>query len=171
MRIFLAGFMGAGKTSAGRELARLLRLPFRDTDEEVRRSSGLSAGEFILRRGLAAFRKAEDAALRGLAAGGPAVVALGGGVYPSPRRRGLFRKAGVTVWVRRPLAEMLKLASTAGGRPLLARGSAGALRRLFARRKKFYEMCDLRVNAAGLKPAAAALKIRRQLEKNGVIAA
>jgi N-acetylglucosamine-6-phosphate deacetylase len=58
--------MGAGKTSAGRALARLLRLPFRDTDEEVRRASGLSAGEFILRRGLAAFRKAEDAALRAL---------------------------------------------------------------------------------------------------------
>ncbi len=163
--------MGAGKTSAGRELARLLRLPFRDTDEEVRRASGLSAGEFILRRGLAAFRKAEDAALRGLASGGPAVVALGGGIYPSPRRRGLLGRAGVTVWVRRPLAEMLILASSGGCRPLLARGSAAAVRKLFARREKFYSLCDLRANAAGLKPAAAAEEIRRQLEKNGFIPA
>ncbi len=163
--------MGAGKTSAGRALARLLRLPFRDTDEEVRRASGLSAGEFILRRGLAAFRKAEDAALRRLAAGGPAVIALGGGVYPSPRRRGLFRKAGVTVWVRRPLSEMVRLASAAGGRPLLARGSAAAIGRLFARREKFYALCDLRVDAAGLGPAASAREIRRKLEKNGFIAA
>lgn len=161
--------MGAGKTSAGRELARLLRLPFRDTDEEVRRDSGLPAGEFILRRGLGAFRKAEDAALKKLAAGPAAVVALGGGIYPSGRRLPLFRRAGVTVWVRRPLAEMLRLARGAGGRPLLARGSAAAVRRLFARREKFYAMCDLRAGAAGLAPAAAALEIRRQLEKNGFI--
>lgn len=161
--------MGAGKTSAARELARLLRLPFRDTDEEVRRSSGLAAGEFILRRGMGTFRKAEDAALRRLADGPAAVVALGGGIYPSGRRRAFFRRAGVTVWLRRPLAEMLRLARGDGGRPLLARKTAEAAARLFARREKYYRLCDLEVTAAGLAPGEAAAKIRRSLEKSGFI--
>lgn len=162
--------MGAGKTSAGRELARLLRLPFKDTDEEVRRASGLPSHEFILKRGLGAFRKAEDTALRRLARGPAAVISLGGGIYPSRRRAGLFRKSGVSVWLRRPLTEMLRLAGNEGRRPLLARKSADAVGRLFDRREKFYAKCDLRVNAAGLKPAAAARAIRRQLENNGFIA-
>ncbi|HNT99033.1 MAG TPA: shikimate kinase [Elusimicrobiales bacterium] len=161
--------MGAGKTSAARELARLMRLPFRDTDEEVRRNSGLRAGEFILRRGLGAFRKAENAALKKIAAGPAAVVALGGGVYPSGRRRAFFRRAGVTVWLRRPLAEMLRLARAGGGRPLLARKTAAAAGRLFARREKFYSLCDIKVSAAGLAPGAAAARIRRSLEKSGFI--
>lgn len=171
LRIFLAGFMGAGKTSSGRELARLLALPFKDTDEEVRRSSGLPAHEFILKRGLGAFRKAEDAALRRLAGGPPAVISLGGGIYPSPRRLGLFKRAGVTVWLRRPLSEMLRLAGRGGQRPLLARKSAAAVGRLFDRREKFYAMCDVKVTAPGLSPAAAAAKIRRSLEKHGSIPA
>lgn len=168
LRIFLAGFMGAGKTSSGRELARLLRLPFRDTDDEVRSSSGLEPGVFIERRGLAAFRRAESAAFGRLAAGPAAVIALGGGLCPSPRRRAAFRRAGVTVWLSRPLPEMTRLAGRQGGRPLLARGDA-AVRRLFSAREKHYAACDLKVDAAGLTPSAAAREIRRQLEKNGFI--
>jgi shikimate kinase len=173
--------MGSGKTSTGAALARLLRLPFMDSDAEIKKVFGLSSGAFIEKRGLSAFRRAEAAGVKKLAAGPAAVIALGGGLYPSPRRWGFFRKAGVTIWLKRPLAEMLRLAGAEGGRPLLlGRDPLRKARRLYLKRKRFYALCDLTVNAAGLTPLQAAGRINlilhsprcwRDLEKRGFITA
>ena len=59
----LVGFMGSGKTTLGRELARLLEVPFRDLDARIEEESGLTVPEWFARRGEPAFREAERAAL------------------------------------------------------------------------------------------------------------
>lgn len=164
--VYLAGFMCAGKSSAGRLLARALRVPFRDTDAAVRKRAGASIAELVRRRGLAAFRRLEAAAVRELGAAG-GVVALGGGVYPSRRWRAFLRRTGVTVFLRVPWPELeARLKANAAGRPLLrGRWPAAAVRarKLYERRLAYYRLADITVDAAGLRPAAAARLVKKEL--------
>jgi shikimate kinase len=167
--IYLMGFMGSGKTSAGRALAKKLGLPFTDTDLLARRLFGRPAADFIKTRGLAAWRKAERAALKTAARSGNRVVALGGGIMPTRALKPLFRKSGVTVYLKcgeTVLFNRLKLGLAR--RPLLGGGPAKArltITRLLKKRKPYYEQADLTVDAADLSPEKTAEKIIKLLPK------
>jgi shikimate kinase len=166
--VFLTGFMCAGKTLAGRALARALRRPFADTDALLARRHGASAAELIKRRGLGAFRRLEAALVAELAAGGGRIVALGGGFYPSGRRGALLKKAGVTVFLSCPWPELLgRLEKARSARPLLAgpwEKAAARARALYGARLPYYRRADLTVNVGGLSPARAAAKIAKELK-------
>ena len=92
----LIGFMGAGKTTLGRELARLTNRPFVDTDEEIEKRFGPISELF--ERGEPEFRRIEEQIVAEALAGPTAVIALGGGAVlseatqASDRRR--CRRAG-----------------------------------------------------------------------------
>ena len=79
--VFLLGFMGAGKTSVGKALARRLGWRFVDLDQQIEMRAGQPIGEIFAAYGEHAFRTMETVALRQLLAelshGSPAVVALG----------------------------------------------------------------------------------------------
>ena len=83
--VMLVGFMGAGKTSVGRELGARLGWRFADLDDRVEAREGRSVAEIFRDSGEAGFRRAEHAALRELLAelesGSPVIVALGGGAF------------------------------------------------------------------------------------------
>ncbi|MDA8243463.1 MAG: hypothetical protein M0025_05015 [Elusimicrobia bacterium] len=161
--------MCSGKTLAGRALARALGRRFSDSDAAVKLSSGLSAGDFIRKKGLAAFRRAEAAAVGALARAGGGVVALGGGFYPSGRRARLLASTGVTVFLHCPWPELEKrLRAARGPRPLLAgpwEKAAARARKLYSARLPYYRRADITVSAAGLSPAAAAARIKKALKK------
>ncbi|HAN04049.1 MAG TPA: shikimate kinase [Elusimicrobia bacterium] len=166
--LYLTGFMCAGKTSAGRALAKALRRPFRDADALFVRSSGRSVAEFVRAEGLAAFRRAEAAVVRGLAAGGGRVVALGGGFYPSGTRAPLLKKSGTTIFLYCPWQELEdRLKAARRGRPLLAgpwEKAALRAKKLYETRLPCYRRADLVVNIAGLNAEQAAAKIKRSLK-------
>ncbi|MCA1658815.1 MAG: shikimate kinase, partial [Verrucomicrobiaceae bacterium] len=82
--IVLIGFMGTGKSSTGRVLARLTGLPRFDTDEMVSTRFGLPVPEIFARFGEEKFRDAETEALAQLAEGAPAIVVTGGGIVLRP---------------------------------------------------------------------------------------
>ncbi|MCM2268371.1 MAG: shikimate kinase [Elusimicrobiales bacterium] len=165
--VYLAGFMGSGKTTLGRLLARKLKLRFADSDAAVERLAGRPVAALVRARGWAAFRALEAKAVRALAAGTGRVVALGGGVYPSRRWRGLLARTGVTVFLDCAWPELEKrLKPEAGRRPRLAgpwpRAAARA-KTLYARRRPFYRLADITVDTTGLSPAAAADLVRKKL--------
>ena len=82
--LVLVGFMGAGKTTAARAVAKALGVEAVDADELLEARLGMSIARFFDERGEAAFRAEEEAAVvELLARGGPAVVALGGGSVTS----------------------------------------------------------------------------------------
>src|SRR5438045_8658642 len=94
-RVALVGFMGAGKTTVGRELARRLRWEFIDLDDVIVAAEGRSVGAIFRDSGEPAFRRAEAAALREVLrapASGGLVLALGGGAYVQPRNAALLRQ-------------------------------------------------------------------------------
>ena len=116
--VVLVGFMGAGKSRIGREVAERLGRPFLDLDAAIEQRAGVSIPELFATRGERGFRSLEEqAASAALGASEPAVISLGGGAVTSARTRSLLASELVvcievdadTAWARvgrsrRPLA-------------------------------------------------------------------
>jgi shikimate kinase len=149
-RVFLIGFMGAGKTTVGRALARRLGWSFRDLDEVIEKRQGKSVAAIFSEDGEAGFRRAESAALQELLNDNPAagdlVVALGGGAFAQASNRSALQRAGVlTVLLEAPL-EVLRRRCAADGktRPLAVDETRFA--QLFRERHAAYELAHVRVD-------------------------
>src|SRR5262249_35022046 len=113
--VFLIGFMGAGKTTVGKALARRLGWTFHDLDQIIEHGQGKSVATIFAEGGDAEFRRLERAALNELlrrptqtAAGRePQVVALGGGAFARPENRDAIQRAGaITILLQAPLEEL-----------------------------------------------------------------
>lgn len=96
MTIFLCGFMGCGKTTVGRALSRILRLPLIDTDEAVVKSEGMSIPEIFEKKGEPYFRKIEAETVRSLCQKN-AVVACGGGAMLNADTAAAAKNAGASI--------------------------------------------------------------------------
>jgi shikimate kinase / 3-dehydroquinate synthase len=156
----LVGFMGAGKTTVGREVARLAERPFVDTDEEIEKRFGPIASIFH-ERGEPEFRRLEEEAVREVLAGEePAVVALGGGAVTSEATRGRLSRRAFGVWLDLDVADAWK--HVRGSDRPLARDEA-TFRHLFSERRPLYEtVADARAgDADGVLLAALAVVVGR----------
>jgi len=140
VRLFLVGPMGAGKSEVGRELSRRLGIPLLDIDKLVEEKLGISISEVFILKGEEAFRQAESEVLKEAAAGGPAVVACGGGAVLRPDNVEAMRRAGVVVYLAVSPKEAARRIGIADGRPLLegADDLAGCLEEIIAEREALY---------------------------------
>jgi len=162
--LFLVGFMGSGKTSAGRALASLLHWDFADIDALVEEELGRTIEAIFRESGEGRFREAERSALCTLAPRERVVVATGGGLFLSVAARAFMRAHGLSCWLDAPLAVVLARAGDDGSRPLLAHDEPLARRAFFERRRAAYALADFRIDAGSRKPeevAAAVATARR----------
>ncbi|HEX8722039.1 MAG TPA: shikimate kinase [Pyrinomonadaceae bacterium] len=148
-RVVITGFMGAGKTTVGRALARLLGVAFLDLDDAVTAAEGRGPRELIDAEGEAHFRDAETRALRrALEEGTSRVISTGGGAWTLARNRALTASHGcLSVWLDAPFDLCLRRIAEAGrasDRPL-ARDPARA-RSLYQERLAAYGLADLRLS-------------------------
>jgi shikimate kinase len=155
--IFLIGFMGAGKTTAGRALARLLGWEFIDLDERIVAADGRTIERIFREAGEPYFRRLETDILATLQKRPRIVVACGGGTYAQEASRALIDRAGIAVWVRVALQTALARCAGSAGRPLLR--SAAQAEALYRRRLGSYRAAPLRVDADGLSPEEVAERI------------
>jgi shikimate kinase/3-dehydroquinate synthase len=130
----LIGFMGAGKTTLGRELARLTHRPFVDTDEEIEKRFG-PIGE-LFERGEPGFRRIEEQVVTEALAGPNAVIALGGGAVLSEATQERLRMAAFVAWV--PVDEETAWSRVSGSNRPLARDRE-QFRRLHEERLALYD--------------------------------
>ena len=152
MRVFLVGFMAAGKSKVGRLLARSLGWPFRDLDSDIAAHEGQPVAEMILEHGEAHFRERETAALERCAALDPVVVATGGGAFTLERNRRLIADLGRSVWLDPPWEILcLRAEGSHHRRPLFE--SPEQARALYEARLDSYRLADVRVQTKGLEPA------------------
>ena len=100
MLIFLIGYMGSGKTTIGRGLARRLGLRFIDMDTEVEQRTGMSVTDYFAARGEEAFRGEEREVLRCLTNEQDAVVATGGGVPCFFDNMEVMNASGLTIYLK-----------------------------------------------------------------------
>ena len=151
-RIFLIGFMGSGKTSLGRKLAKLLRFDFFDTDVEIERTTGKSVLQIFETEKEDFFREQEQAVLAELAEKTNAVVSTGGGTPCAFDNMQRMNNAGLTIYLK-ATPKMLKqrVIRRKHQRPLLKNTPDEALEthiaQLLQQREPEYQKCQLTVEA------------------------
>ncbi len=124
-RVLLVGFMGSGKSSVGRAVARALGWRFVDFDDAVTAEEGRSVAEIFSELGEEHFRTTELRVGRRLLAEDHLVLASGGGWAAAPGRLEEVPEGTETIWLRVSAAEAVRrVSSQPGRRPLLAAGNA-----------------------------------------------
>lgn len=154
--LLLTGFMGAGKTTVGRELAKRLRLPFIDLDAEIVRAAGRPIPAIFADSGEAAFRTIErDTARRILEGPSSCVIASGGGFPLAAENRALVRSTNTLVLnIDAPFGTLWRRIAGHPGRPLARTVDATAA--LHATRAPVYaSFCDFSVTTSNNAPPSA----------------
>ena len=150
---------GAGKTTVGDSLARLMQWGFTDVDDMVSAHVG-DVPAFIEANGINAFREHEAAAIRSLEGVQDRVISVGGGAVIDPLNRAALDNTGIVVWLRAKLETLLVHVGDGAGRPLLADGPEEVLTRLMQQRTELYdEMADVVIDVDGLDPNEIAVEI------------
>lgn len=166
--VYLAGFMGTGKSTAAKAMGRILGVPWIDLDEVIVREQGRSVTEIFAAGGQRAFRNAEHRALRRVVDDGGSVVALGGGAVCFERNRALLRGSGPIVLLTAPVEIILRRVGRSPGRPLLSGPDAPTkARALLVRRMRDYRRYRLRVDTADLTPQGTAEAVLHAIEAAG----
>jgi shikimate kinase len=152
MKIFLIGFMGAGKTHWGRELSRKLNLPFFDLDEQVVSREDKSISDIFSEKGEEYFRLLEKETLHIITESHDSfIMACGGGSPCYFNNLDYMNQAGTTVWINTPIDVLFKrLLEEKNERPLIRSLTDDQLRgfiiKKFADRKIYYEQADVIVD-------------------------
>jgi shikimate kinase len=117
-KIYLVGFMGAGKTTLAQALARRLGWRAEDVDVLVEARERRSVADIFAREGEPYFRAAERQVIFSLLPARHLVVATGGGTFVDPENRAAINADGVSVWIDVPFEELLSRIPPDGRRPL-----------------------------------------------------
>jgi shikimate kinase len=156
-KIYLVGFMAAGKTTVARLLAERLGWRAEDIDELIEARERRTVADIFAKSGESYFRAIERDILRLVLPLRHCVVATGGGTFMDPDNRVAINMDGVSVWLDVPLEELVARLPADGRRPLAA--DRAQMERLFALRQIAYATAQLRVDARGAHPEALAERI------------
>ena len=164
--IVLIGFMGAGKSSVGRTLARITGRPRFDTDEMIASRFGLSITEIFAVHGEEKFREAETEALRELSGKRPAIIVTGGGIILRPENVHLLRALGTIFYLSADEETLFARISRKTTRPLLRTPNPReTLRELLKARLPLYRgAADVEVDTSRLKHEEVARKILENID-------
>jgi len=142
MKIYLIGFMGAGKTTIGRELASRLGCPFFDLDELVESAEKMSIKDIFAQQGEPYFRKRERDILRSTHYLDQAVIATGGGTFTFEENIQFIQAEGFSVFLAAPYTLLRsRIGEKAAERPMFRDDVAA--HDLYNDRVRFYRMCDV----------------------------
>jgi shikimate kinase len=156
-KIYLVGFMAAGKTTVARLVAERLGWRAEDIDELIEARERRTVAEIFSKSGEPYFRSVERDILRLLLPLRHCVVATGGGTFMDPDNRVAINMDGVSVWLDVPLEDLVARLPADGRRPLAA--DRVQMERLFALRQIAYATAQLRVDARGAHPETVAERI------------
>jgi len=165
--IFLVGPMGVGKTTIGRQLAKLLNYEFIDSDHEIEARTGASIAWIFDVEGEAGFRSREQAMIGELTQRPGIVLATGGGAVIQPENRLALKQRGVSVYLKADVDELLKRTSHDKNRPLLQTDNPREkLAELLEAREPWYlEVADLVFDTQRKNSASSASVLRKMLAK------
>ena len=144
-KIYLVGFMGAGKSSVARSLGKRLDWKVEDIDTRIERAERRDIPTIFRTDGEPYFRAREREALLALLPERGAVVASGGGTFADASNRELMLRDGAVIWLDAPLETVLQRAPSDGRRPLAA--DRLGMEQLYNQRLAAYRQAHLRVDA------------------------
>jgi shikimate kinase len=161
--VILVGFMGAGKSSCGRLLARRLNRCFVETDDMIVSHDGRSIPEIFQAEGEARFRALEADALEALRLKSGDVIATGGGFACREGRMEVLRELGTVVWLAGDLGQLYERARRLGQRPMLDGRPYEAIEALYREREPYYRKADLMVDTVAQTPDQVVARILSSL--------
>ncbi|MGI6007645.1 MAG: shikimate kinase [Ruminococcus sp.] len=167
--IILIGFMGCGKTSVGKRLARSMGLPFVDMDDEIKKQAGMEITEIFKRYGERYFRELETDVLRQMSRETqPMVISAGGGMPMEPENQRILAGMGTVILLEAAVETLVERLKNDNTRPMLAGGDLRTrIETLQKERKPVYErVCDVRITTDGKDFSQIIDEIRRAEEKN-----
>jgi shikimate kinase len=144
-KVYLVGFMGAGKTTVGRALAARLGWQAVDIDEIVEQRERATVSDIFARHGEPYFRAVERAVLLEQIAPRHLVVATGGGTFADVQNRAAINRDGVSIWLDVPIERLVARIPADGRRPLAA--DRASFERLYHQRRAAYDQAHLRIEA------------------------
>ncbi len=150
--LFLVGPMGAGKTTVGRLIADLFRMPFIDLDHEIEAHTGAAVSLIFELEGEPGFRRRERSMLAEIAVRRGIVLATGGGAVLDAENRRVLRENGFVIWLDANVDAQLARLARDRQRPLLqAPDRRERLEKLADERNPLYaEVADLRLASTGV---------------------
>jgi shikimate kinase len=153
--IYIIGFMGSGKTTAGKKLASLLGWTFIDLDRKIEEAAKMSIPEIFSQHGEASFRQSESDILRSLGLESGAVISTGGGAPCHSENMSFMLGTGLTVYLRlTPFQLVSRLSNAREERPLIKGMKGEELLRFITgkleEREKWYSQADLTVDGFDL---------------------
>lgn len=163
---FLVGPMGAGKTTIGRQLARLLKRDFYDSDREIEQRTGVDIPYIFEMEGEGGFRAREQAMIDELTQRPDIVLATGGGAILDPSNRQHLADRGTVIYLATSAEQTLARTGRDRNRPLLqTEDPLRRLQELLAVRDPLYRaIADLIVSTDGRNAREVVRHILQQLK-------
>lgn len=162
-KIYLVGFMGAGKSTVARALAKRLDWRIEDIDAQIEQRERSDIASIFRTRGEPYFRQLERQSLLDVRLLRGTVVATGGGTFVDARNRDLMLQDGVVVWLDVPFRTILDRVPLDGRRPLAA--DRATLELLFQQRRASYALAHVRIDATRGSADTIAEQIRDALPR------
>ena len=159
--IILIGPMGSGKTSTGRILAKEMGFDFKDTDEAIVESTGVSIAYIFDVESEAGFRKREHKELMKFLDNDNMVIATGGGIITDDKSRAILQDQKKVVYLKTSIEKQIERATVSDNRPLLIdTDPASKLQELMLTREPLYEeISDIKIDTNERTPIEIAHEI------------
>jgi shikimate kinase len=149
-KLYLVGFMGAGKTTVAKALGKRTGWRVEDIDERIEAREHRSVAAIFSQQGESYFRQLERLALGDLLPLRHVVVATGGGTFVEADNRALMLADGAVAWLDLPLTQIIERVPADGRRPLAS--DRAQMEQLYARRQLAYAHAHVRIDATRAVP-------------------
>lgn len=144
--LVLVGLMGSGKSTLGKQIARILDLRFCDSDHEIEAVSQMTVAELFTAYGEQEFRDLERRVIFRLLNEEPQVLATGGGAFMNPETRRAIAEHGLSLWLKADIDLLMEHVSRKNHRPLLhTENPRNVMERLMNERHAVYAEADITV--------------------------
>ena len=149
-KLYIIGFMGAGKTTIGKELSKLLKCSIYDTDVLIELEEGTTIAEIFANKGEEYFRKKETEILQRTEEY-KGIITTGGGIIGSEVNQQLLKKLGFTIFLQCDPLQMVKRIQNDPTRPLARNKSEREMINLYQSRLPYYkESADMIIDTTNL---------------------
>ncbi len=164
--ICLVGMPGAGKSITGQEVAKLLDLPFFDSDTEIETAANMPITDIFAQYGEDTFRQGECRVIKRLLSARPCVVATGGGAFINDSTRHIIQTYATSVYLNVPLSTLWKRVRKKSHRPLLAQTDGHQLLdKMYKTRTPIYQCAHINVSYNNETASAIANRIAQKILK------